>query len=188
MSTDRSSLRAALALLLAGSAIVFFVGIYLERGATVQSSPAAVEPSTQPVLSAPAEGTSGEAGEARQSAAPAPATTGETTVESAGEHAAETWPLGIDLEAPFLVGGVVLLSLILALAVLRIAGPLVPLVIAGFAVVFALFDLLEVVHQVDQARTGLAAIALGLLAAHAAAGLVALRLVVRRRPTRTAEA
>ena len=183
MSTDRPSLRATLAFLLAGSAIVFFVGIYLERGATAPASPAAGEPSSQSVSFAPAEGASGEAGEARPSAAPAPAT-GETAVESAAEHATESWPLGIDLEAPLLVGGVVVLSLVLALAVVRIGGPLVPLVIAVFAVVFALFDLLEVVHQVGQARTGLAMIALGLLVAHEAAGLIALRLVLSRRATR----
>jgi hypothetical protein len=181
MSTDRLSLRAKLALLLAGSAILFFVGIYLERGAIVPTSSAAVEPSTQPASSQPAEGTSSEAGEAGHTAAAASSPTAEGPGETAGEHAAETWPLGIDLEAPVLVGGVIVVSLALALAVVRTPGPLVPLAIAGFAVLFAVFDLLEVVHQVGQTRIGLAALAVVVLALHAAAGLVALRLFADRR-------
>jgi hypothetical protein len=183
MSTDRLSLRAALALLLAGSAIVFFVGIYLERGTTAVTPPAAVESSAQPASSGPAEGAGGEAGEAGHSPATTAAATGEGTGEAAGEHGAETWPLGIDLEAPLLVGGVILVSLILAVVVVRTTSPLVSLAIVGFAVVFAVFDLLEVVHQVGQARTGLAAIALVLLVAHAAAGFIGLRLLVKRNPS-----
>lgn len=186
MSTDRLSLRAALALLLAGSAILFFVGIYLERGAIVPTTPAAVEPSTQPPSSQPTEGTGGEAGEAGHSAAAAATATAEGPGETAGEHAVETWPLGIDLEAPPLVGGVIVASLVLAVTVVSTAGRLAPLAIAGFAVLFALFDLLEVVHQLGQTRTGLAAFAIVVLATHAAAGLVAVRLVLNRRPAMSA--
>jgi len=183
MSTDRLSLRAMLALLLAGSAILFFVGISLERGATASTAPAVVEPSTEPVSSAPVEGEGGEAAEAGHSPAAAEpgATSGESAGETSSDHAAETWPLGLDLEAPVLVGGVILVSLILAVAVMVTTSPIVPMAIVGFAVLFGLFDLLEVVHQVGRGQVGLVAIALVLLAAHAAAGLVALRLLAQRK-------
>jgi hypothetical protein len=188
MNADRLSVRAVLALLLAGSAILFFVGISLERSTIVPASPAAVEPSAQPASAPPAEGAGGEAGEAGHSAAVAATATTEGPDETAGEHAAETWPLGIDLEAPLLVGGVILVSLALAVAVVRTAGPLVPLAIAGFAVVFALFDLVEVIHQVGQTRTNVAAIAVVVFALHVAAGFVALRLFADRRMAMSAGA
>ena len=188
MSTDRLSLRATLAPLLAGSAILFLVGISLERGALGSTPPGVVESSAHPASSAPAEGSGGEAGEVGNSAPATAAATGEGTGETAGEHSAETWPLGVDLEAPILVGAVIVVSLVLAVAVVSMTSPLVPLAIVGFAVVFGLFDLLEVVHLVGQARTGLAAIALVLLVAHAAAGLIALRLLANRNPAMSSTA
>jgi len=175
MSTGRLSLRAMLALLLAGCAILFFVGIYLERGATASTAPSVVQASAAPV-----EGSGGEAGQAGHSPAATAATSGESTGETAGEHATETWPLGLDLEAPLLVGGVIVVSLVLAVAVVTATSPLVPMAVVGFAVLVGLFDLLEVVHQVGRGQTGLVAIALVLLAAHVAAGLIALRLLVNR--------
>lgn len=182
MSTDRLSLRAILALLLAGSAILFVVGIYLERGATASPAPPVVQPSAEPASSTPAEGTGGEAGEAGHSAAASAPTAGEGAGETAGEQATETWPLGLDLEAPLLVGGVIVVSLVLAVAVVMTTSPLVPVAIVGVAVLFGLFDLLEVVHQVGRSQYGLAAIACALLAAHAAAGIIAVRLMANRNP------
>jgi hypothetical protein len=86
------------------------------------------------------------------------------------------------LKHRFLLGGVILVSLVLAIAVVITTSPLVPMAIVGFAVLFGLFDLLEVVHQVARGQTGLVAIALVLLAAHTAAGLIALRLMANRNP------
>jgi len=183
MSTERLSLRAMLAVLLAGSAILFFLGISLERRTTVSTAPAAVAPSAETASAAPAEGSGGEAGEAGDaghSPAATAETAGETVGETAGEHAAETWPLGLDLETPLLVVGVIVVSLVLAVAVLVTTSPVVPLAIVGFAILFGLFDLLEVVHQAGRGQTGLAAIAFVLLAAHVAAGLLALRLLGQR--------
>ena len=175
---DRSSLRAWLAGLLVITAALFALGIYLERGVSTPPGPAA----TQPEPSAHVEGSGGEAGEAAPTAAPAE--TGETTAE----HATESWPLGIDLEAPLLVGGAIAVSLALAFAVLRSTGPVVPTAVVGFSILFALLDLIELSHQLGASRTGLAALAVLLAVLHVAAALIAARLVMSDRRTATAKA
>jgi len=180
MRTDRVSARAWLAALLVGSAVLFFIGIYIERGATTPSTPAAVAPSGQAVSSQPAEGGAGEAGEAGHSAEPA-ASAEVASGETAAEHNAEWRPFGLDLESPLPVGAAIVASLALAAAVLALTSQLVPLAIVGFALLFAVFDVLEVVHQSDVARPNLTAFALVLLVIHVAAGLLALRLLLTRR-------
>lgn len=178
--TDRLSLRAWLAVLLVISAALFFVGMNLERGASTPASPVAI----QPAPSTHVEGASGETGEAGHSEVPVastPASSGGEAGETTAEHAAETWPLGIDLEAPLLVGGAILVSLVLAFAVLRTTSPLVPAAIVGFSLLFAILDLLELSHQLGAARTGLAVIAAVLLVLHATTALIAARLLVSER-------
>lgn len=177
---ERLSLRAWLAVLLVISGAVFFVGIYLERGVSTPTSPVAVQPSP----SAHVEGAGGEAGEAGDSEAPgatAPIASAGQAGESTAEHAAETWPFGIDLEAPLLVGGAILVSLMLAFAVLRATTLLVPIAIIGFSMLFAILDLVELSHQLGAARTGLAVIAAVLLILHATTGLIAARLLMTER-------
>lgn len=172
--TDRLSLRAWLAGLLVISAALFFLGIYLERRVTSPAPPVAVQPSP----SGHAEGAGGEAGEAGHSEAPV-ASAGEAG-ETPAQHAAESWPFGIDLEAPLLVGGAIIVSLLLALAVIRTTAPIVLVAVVGFAVLFAVLDLVEVSHQLGVSRTGLAAIAIILLALHALAMAIAVRLLTTR--------
>ena len=175
--TNRRSLRAWLAVLLVASSALFFVGISLERGVTGPSVPVAVQPSP----SGHVEGEGGEAGEVGHSEASAvPA--GETG-ESPAEHAGETWPLGIDLEAPILVGGAIVVSLLLALAVLRGTSAIAPVAIVGFLGLFGILDLLEVSHQLGASRVGLAAIAALVLVLHVVAGVVAIRLAMSRPAT-----
>jgi hypothetical protein len=174
---DRLSLRAWLAMLLVGSALLFFVGIYLERGVSAPERPAASAPSSQPeALTVEGGGEGAEAGHSE-----APAASAAPAGETAGEHAAEGRPFGIDVESPLLVGGVIAISLLLALAVLLTTRPLVPVAILGFAVIFALFDALEVSFQLGALRSGLALIAMILIALHVVTGLLALRLVQRQR-------
>lgn len=178
--TDRLSLRAWLAGLLVISAALLFVGIYLERGVSTPTSPVPVQPSP----SAHVEGAGGEAGETGHSETPGAtahiASAGEAG-ESTAEHAAEAWPFGIDLEAPLLVGGAILVSLMLAFAVLRTTTLLVPIAIVGFSLLFAILDLLELSHQLGASRTGLAAIAAVLLVLHAVTALFAARLLMTER-------
>jgi hypothetical protein len=172
------SVRAWLAILLVSSAVLFFIGTTIERGTVTSSTPEGAAPSNQPVASQSAEGGSGEAGEIGHSAAPAASS--EATGETAPEVSAEWRPLGIDLESPLPVGGAILASLVLALAILRLRSSLVPLAVIGFALVFAVFDVLEIVHQVDVARPSLVAIASTLLAIHVVAILLSIRLLGRR--------
>jgi hypothetical protein len=169
--TDRLSLRAWLPGLLVITAALFAVGIYLERGVIASPEPAVV----QPEPSARVEGSGGEAGEAAPTNAPAGS--GETTAE----HAAESWPLGIDLESPLLIGGAIVVSLALAFAVLRSVNPIIPMAIVGFSILFAVLDLLELSHQLGASRTGLAALAVLLAVLHIAAALIAARLVMNDR-------
>lgn len=181
MRTDRMSVRAWLAMLLVGSAVLFFIGIYIERGlASTPSPPAVAAPSPQAAASQPAEGEGGEAGEAGHSAEPA-ASAEAAAGETGTEHNAEWRPFGIDLESPLPVGGAIVASLALAVAVLVLRSWVVGLAVLGFAVLFGFFDLLEVAHQLDVARSNLAAIAVVLLVVHVAAGLLAIRLLVTQR-------
>jgi len=177
MRTDRISARTWLAALLVGSAVLFFIGIYIERGATA-SSTAATTASGQASASPPAEGGAGEAGEARHSTAAS--VSGEAASgETAAQRNAEWRPFGIDLESPLFVDAAIVTSLVLAVAVFALTIRLVPLAIVGFALVFAFFDVLEVVHQVSVAQTNLAVIAIVLLVIHLTAGLFAVRLLSR---------
>ena len=177
MGTIRLPLRAWLAALLVASALLFFAGIYLERGTTATETPVATVPSGHPEAS-PAEG-GGEAGEAGHSDTPAASAGG--AGETDAEHAAEARPFGIDLESPFLVGGAIVISLVLALAILRIKSPLVPAAIVGFALLFMLFDLLEVSHQLSASRSGLVLIAGILAALHLVTAVLALVLLRQTR-------
>jgi hypothetical protein len=179
--TDRLSLRAWLAGLLVLSAALFFVGIYLERAATTDSGPAVEHPGPSPHV----EGDEGEAGEGGGAAQPTqPAENGETPEQ----HAAEVQPLGIDLESSFLVGGAIIVSLVLAVAVVRSVNPIIPIGIIAFSILFAVLDVLELVYQIGESRMGLALFAAVLAAIHVAAALIALRLVTSGRGARLASA
>jgi hypothetical protein len=102
--------------------------------------------------------------------------TGESAEEHASEgHAAESDAtlFGVDLEATGFVVAAVVFSLVLAGLALWTRMRWVLLGIAVVALVFAVFDARELLHQIDESRTGiaLAAGAAGLL--HVGAGLVA---------------
>jgi hypothetical protein len=78
-----------------------------------------------------------------------------TTVSEAEES-----PLGLPLESTGAVAALVVVSLALAVAVWRRPVPLVLGAIAGFAVVAGVLDVVEVSHQFDTDRPGLAVLAL----------------------------
>lgn len=187
MTRDVGRLRAAMATLLVASALLFVVGIVIERGSGSAGTPH-VEATSQPVAASTAphvEG-SGEAaengGEAGQSHAPQ-ASAAADAAEGAGAHP-ETGSseaiLGIDPEAPALVSLAIALSLLAAFLVWRLGRRLV---IGGAIVVaigFAALDLLEVSHQVREGTPLLALIA-GLVAVgHLLAA--ALGVSIYRRP------
>ena len=65
---------------------------------------------------------------------------------------------GLNLESPLLVGAAVLVSLVLAGALLYFGHPVL-LVIIPITVILMLLDVVEVIRQVDAANTGIATIA-----------------------------
>ena len=97
--------------------------------------------------------------------------------ETAAQHHAEIHKeaklFGINPEVLGLVIAAVLASLALAAAVWLRGIPIVLLAIVAFGVVFAAFDVREVLHQVDEARASLILIASVLAALHALVAIVA---------------
>jgi hypothetical protein len=96
--------------------------------------------------------------------------------ESTGRRS-EVRPLGVDVEAGPFVALAAVVSLALALAAwLRPRAAALLALVAGAMLVFAVLDVREVLHQVDESRTGLALLAGAVAALHAAAAAVAGRM------------
>jgi hypothetical protein len=143
-----TSPRSLLVLLVAAAAVAFVVGTAIERNSgETRSAPAA------------------EAGEGHDEPS-------EGHAEVAAKS--ELRPFGIDVEAAPFVALAAAASLALALtAWLRpSSAPLLQLVAAAL-LAFAVLDVREVAHQVDEHRGGLAALAAAVALAHGAAAAVA---------------
>ena len=84
---------------------------------------------------------------------------GGVVLEQRAEPGSSETVLGINPESPGLVAAAIVLSVFLAVAILL--RPLSPvLAVAGaFGLIFAFFDILEIVHQLQEHRPSLAAIA-----------------------------
>ena len=93
-------------------------------------------------------------------------------------HESDATVLGLDLESPLFVVAAILVSLGLALGVLRTRITIVLWAIAAFAVAFGILDLREAMHQVDEGRPVIAVVAIILLAMHAAMAIIAERLAL----------
>jgi hypothetical protein len=184
MTRDPARMRAAMATVLVASALLFGIGILVERGTGSAGTPH-VEATSPPAQStAPHVEGSSEAGEAgASSAAEASATTGEAG-ESPGAHTETTSTesiLGIDPEAPPLVAVAIILSLLAAFLVWRDGRRIVVIGAIVVALGFAALDLLEVSHQVREGTT-LVAIIAGLVAVgHLLTAGIGVAIV--RRPT-----
>ena len=184
MTRDLGRMRAAMATLLVASALLFGIGILIERGTGSPGTPHVEATSPPSGSTAPHVEGSSEAGEAGASpAAEASATTAEAG-ESPGAHTETTSTesiLGIDPEAPPLVAVAIILSLLAAYLVWRDGRRIVVIGAIVVALGFAALDLLEVSHQVRKGTT-LVAIIAGLVAVGhlLAAGFGA---AIVRRPT-----
>jgi Flp pilus assembly protein TadB len=92
-------------------------------------------------------------------------------------HRAELRPLGIDVEAAPFVALVAVASLALALAAwLRPRAAALLALVAAAMLAFAVLDVREVFHQVDESRAGLAMLAGAVAALHVSAAVVAGRM------------
>jgi hypothetical protein len=98
-----------------------------------------------------------------------PDNAGEAGHVGAGEsHASETL-LGVNPEATPLVVSAVVVSLLLAAAILAFGWPIVAAIIVLAMLAFAALDIREVLHQVTESRPGLAALAALVALLHVAA-------------------
>jgi hypothetical protein len=131
-----------------------------------------------PEKPATGEGTkNGEAGHSESGSGSEPAG-GESAAHRASEANGER-VFGIDIESTGLVVTAVAVSLLFAIALWVSQGVLVPIALAGFALVAAVFDVREVFHQIDESRTNLTVIASIVAALHLC--VVAGALVLARR-------
>ena len=157
MRIQLTLLRALLAVLLVGSAILFIVGSTIERNHRHHEQPAAQAAHTE-------SGGESQAGHVE----PGSAEPGVTI-------------LGVNTESFALSIVAVVLSVLLAAALLlRRRTRLVLLAVVAFGLVFAAGDAREVVHQLDDSNSGLATIAAILIALHLAVAALAGALLVPR--------
>lgn len=159
-----------LALLLVVGAALFAVGVGVERNGGDQHSESSATATTvhNEASEAGAEGGSEGGNEST------PHIEGSASEASAHAESSEKI-LGINTESSGVVAVAVVLSI--ALAVLVIVRPRRPLFLAvvAFAGAFVAFDVVEAVHQIDNSRPGIAAIAILLALVHAAAALPAMQ-------------
>jgi hypothetical protein len=99
--------------------------------------------------------------------------TTEVSVAGQTESIGESKVLGVDIESPAAVALAVIASVLLAVGMWLRGMRWTALLAAAVAVVFAVFDIAEVVHQLDNSRTGLAVLAGVIAAAHAVAAVTA---------------
>lgn len=175
------------ALLVAG-AVVFVVGVAAERGNRHTEPASAAIATSVPVKTVPGthvEGSGSEEGEANTTSATALAgqeTPGHSET-GASVESSEGAVLGVNLESNGVVAVGVMLSLVLAaLAWLR-RSKIVFAAVAAFTVVFAVFDIAEVIHQSNGSHQGVAALAALIAVVHLAAATVATMLLVRTSPS-----
>lgn len=158
MESTSKNTRGLLAALLVASAVLFAIGVTLERSAE-SDEPSATEESAESEEAHSEEG-EGEAAEESEES------------HSEAEEGEETL-LGIDIESPFAVGAGVVVSLLLAALGFRSNNRAALIVIALFAFGFAVLDGRELLHQLDEDRTGLAVLAGAIALLHLAAAGIA---------------
>ena len=182
--TRPGSLRMAATLVLLLATVVFVTGISAERSLAGEAAEGrSGESSAVTGAEAPAEEasedheedeeTEGEGEEALADEAAAPH-------DEANEASEEI--LGINPESTGAIAAAVVLSLVLAAALWFWGTPAVLIVAAVFALLFAALDLREVAHQLSEARSGLAVIALLAAVLHVGVAVIA-GLALRRGDT-----
>jgi Flp pilus assembly protein TadB len=178
------SLNRWLAVLIAVSAGLFAVGAAIERNQSTEGGHNEAQ-AAQPSGSESGEGTRSESGGESSAEGAGPGTRSETGRETSSERSAsETHSessediFGINPESTGLVIAAIVAGLLLALAVWLSPTPLVSLAVIAFGIVFTVFDVREIVHQVNESRTGLVVIASVLAFLHIA--VAALAMVVWR--------
>jgi hypothetical protein len=179
------SLNRWLAVLIVVSAGLFAAGAAIERNKSGESGHKEAQ-TAQPAASEGGGGTHSESGGESSSEGgrgEAHPESGETSSEASGETRSESSEkiFGINPESMGLVIAAIGAAVLLAVAVWLSPIPLVLLAVIAFGVVFAVFDVREVVHQVNESRVGLVVIASLLALIHLAVAATA--AVIWRSPT-----
>ena len=173
-----SPMRWTLVALLAASTVLFAVGVIAERSdADTHAEPIPAQAERADGEAAEPEGAHEEAGE--DGAAEAGEGRSETAADEEDERV-----LGVDLESTPLIVLAVLTGLVLAALIASPLGrlPGVLLAVALIALAWALLDVREVLHQLEESRTGIAVVAMIVAALHLAA--TAVSGLLTRRATR----
>jgi hypothetical protein len=166
-----SRLRWALVALLATSTVLFATGVIAERSHS--DTHTETESVAQAEESGEAEGAHDEAEESAEGASQ-----GAEGGESRAESEEDERVLGIDLESTPLVVLAVLAGLGLAILAATRFGQLrwFLLAVAVIALVWAVLDIREVAHQLDESNTGIALVAIAVAVLHLATAAVGARL------------
>lgn len=175
------ALSRATSILLAGlmvlSTVLFVAGVALERSKSssgdIQSSAPQVAPTVLAGAEAPEGSEAREAQERQEAAAAAPQESAEGA--PAHEAAEQNRVFGIDVESPWVITSVVIVTLLL-IAALFLLGERVLLLVILVAIAATVFDLREVGYQLGQARYLIAALAIGVVVSRLATALVAWRV------------
>jgi len=165
-------LRWTLVALLVASTALFAIGVGAEHSESdTHAEPAAVQNEETGAEPEGAHDEAGETGEASTEEAHSETGAGDTGSE-------DEQVLGVDLESTPLIVLAVLtglgLAALTATRVGRLRGFL--LAVAAIALAWAVLDVREVVHQLDESNTGIAVIAISVAVLHLAAAAVSGRL------------
>src|ERR687885_2590965 len=176
----RDAARRALVVLIVAATAALVVGVALERDARTHEAlwtSGEVAPVRHAAQSGVFGSESGETGESTESGTVSGAPPrGERVREESSERL-----LGVDPESTGVLAIAIALSLALAAAVWRGAAARLLAVVALVMAAFAALDVREVVHQIDESRTGLTLLALLVAALHLAAAALAARAAVSAR-------
>jgi hypothetical protein len=171
MKSHRLSSRHAAALLLVLATIVLVFGISAERSLAGEATATGPAESAGPMVSESAA----EAGEAAEGhsddEAAAETHNAETTAPHDEATEAGNTMLGIDPESTGAITTAVVISLALAAALWFSGTPGVLIVGAIFALLFAAFDVREVMHQLSESRISLVVIAFVAALLHGSAAM-----------------
>jgi hypothetical protein len=178
-------LRALLALLLVATAVLFTIGTSIERSqrSSHKEKATSVESAGQSTGSAGEAGSGESGGETQNSTETAPkteATAAKTEVKSeTGQKL-----FGIDTESVGAMIAAIAVSLGLAAAVWFRRERWWLWLTVAFGIAFAIGDVRELIHQINESRTGVAVIAAILIAAHLRIAGLAGHLASRTDPAR----
>lgn len=163
-----------IAALLVVAAVLFVIGVTSESEKDMRSDQPSAEVAGHSEGGESSQGRASEAAEANGEAEP-----NESTERKDGD---EGRVLGLDLESPAPVALAVVLSAALALGVLWRPDRRALVVVAVVAAAFAVLDIAEVSHRLDDDQAELAALAATIAVLHAATAALAVWYVTDRAP------